>query len=72
MVKLIEKPKEGKNIQRIMSVSQEQAERILKKSKGWTLPNDSKYTFKDGALLLKGEKSRRKKPKSEEEEDKPD
>lgn len=68
MVRLIEKPKEGKDVQRKMDLSIERAEKVLKKSKGWTLPDDSKHVFKDGALLIKGEKTRRKKPPPEEEE----
>ena len=72
MVRIIEKPKEGKATQRKMDLSIERAEKVLKKSKGWTLPDDSKYVFKDGALLIKGEKTKRKKPPPEEEEVKPD
>lgn len=68
MITIIEKLKEGKAVQREMSVSIEQAERILNKSKGWALPEGSKYVFKDGALLIKGEKSIRKKKKPQSEE----
>lgn len=35
----------------------ELAQKVLKKSKKWELPNDSKYEFVDGSLRLKGSKS---------------
>lgn len=53
MITLIEKPKEGKKITREFKADQKLAEKMLRKSRSWTLPEKSNYVFKDRALILK-------------------
>lgn len=38
----------------------ELAEKVLRKSKNWELPGDSKHEFKDGVLTLKGKQPDKK------------
>ncbi len=53
-VKLITIPKEGdKRKPRTQEFEQGLAEKVMRKSKNWKLPDDSKFVFKDGALIPK-------------------
>lgn len=61
MVTLIEKPKKGKDKQREFKADQKLAEKMLRKSRSWTLPENSPYVFKDGALVPKAKNAKTEK-----------
>jgi len=62
-IKLIEKPKQGKKTQREAEFEIGLAEKVLRKSRTWTLPADSKYLFKDGSIIEKSKNVQREETK---------
>lgn len=54
----LETVKKGDIPSRSQSFEQGLAEKVLRKSKNWRLPEDSKYVFKDNSLILKASKKK--------------
>lgn len=53
MIELVTLPKNKDRKPRTQKFDKDLAEKVLRKSKNWKIPEGSKYIFKDGVILEK-------------------